>query len=130
VLDVTAPLGNIRIYLSFAGVPRPGEINQLIENQYQANVTLILATFDPATCNGDFKCEFLLGTPRAGGLENALDVKNSSFAATATAAEVPLPAALPLFATGIGALGALAWRRQRRTKVDISEGYTIRLQAP
>ena len=28
--------------------------------------------------------------------------------------EVPLPAALPLFATGLGALGLLTWRRKRK----------------
>jgi hypothetical protein len=28
--------------------------------------------------------------------------------------ETPLPAALPLFATGIGALGLLGWRRKRK----------------
>ena len=27
---------------------------------------------------------------------------------------VPVPAALPLFATGLGALGLLAWRRKRK----------------
>ncbi len=27
----------------------------------------------------------------------------------------PLPAALPLFATGLGALGLLGWRRKRKT---------------
>jgi hypothetical protein len=29
--------------------------------------------------------------------------------------EVPLPAALPLFATGLGALGLVGWRRKRKT---------------
>ena len=29
-------------------------------------------------------------------------------------AETPLPAALPLFATGLGALGLFGWRRKRR----------------
>jgi hypothetical protein len=28
--------------------------------------------------------------------------------------DVPLPAALPLFATGLGALGLLGWRRKKR----------------
>ena len=31
----------------------------------------------------------------------------------------PLPAALPLFATGLGALGLLGWRRKRRTVGDL-----------
>jgi hypothetical protein len=31
-------------------------------------------------------------------------------------AAVPLPAALPLFATGIGGLGMLGWRRKRRAQ--------------
>ena len=29
-------------------------------------------------------------------------------------AETPLPAALPLFATGLGALGLFGWRRKRK----------------
>ena len=31
-----------------------------------------------------------------------------------TFAETPLPAAFPLFATGLGALGLMAWRRKRK----------------
>jgi hypothetical protein len=33
------------------------------------------------------------------------------------AAETPLPTALPLFATGLGALGLLGWRRKRKQAV-------------
>jgi hypothetical protein len=33
---------------------------------------------------------------------------------TLTIAETPIPAALPLFATGLGALGLLGWRRRRK----------------
>ena len=32
----------------------------------------------------------------------------------------PLPAALPLFATGLGALGLLGWRRKRKAAADIA----------
>jgi hypothetical protein len=34
-----------------------------------------------------------------------------------TLTETPIPAALPLFATGLGALGLLGWRRKRRATV-------------
>jgi hypothetical protein len=33
-----------------------------------------------------------------------------------TAAATPLPAALPLFASGIGGLGLLSWRRKRKAQ--------------
>ena len=32
----------------------------------------------------------------------------------------PLPAALPLFATGLGALGLLGWRRKRKDAAAIA----------
>ena len=39
---------------------------------------------------------------------------DTTFTATAGVSAIPLPAALPLFATGIGALGLLGWRRKRK----------------
>jgi hypothetical protein len=39
---------------------------------------------------------------------------NISAATTLPTSETPLPAALPLFATGLGALGLLTWRRKRK----------------
>jgi hypothetical protein len=42
--------------------------------------------------------------------------------------EVPLPAAVPLFATGLGALGLLGWRRKRRAQTTTPcTGYFLTL---
>jgi hypothetical protein len=39
---------------------------------------------------------------------------------TADVQATPLPAALPLFATGLGALGLLGWRRKRKAQGALS----------
>jgi len=39
---------------------------------------------------------------------------NANLTSTSPVSDVPLPAALPLFATGLGALGLLGWRRKRK----------------
>ncbi len=58
--------------------------------------------------------EFTLDTspPR-----NQLLGPNEFVAAAPTISETPLPAALPLFATGLGAMGLFGWRRQRKNAV-------------
>ena len=40
----------------------------------------------------------------------------NDFGTNGTWSETPLPAALPLFATGIGGLGLLGWRRKRKAQ--------------
>lgn len=50
-------------------------------------------------CSGDDFFDFSLDTPAE---------------VTVNSAAVPLPAAFPLFATGLGALGLLGWRRKRK----------------
>ena len=42
---------------------------------------------------------------------------NTRGTVTFTLDTTPLPAALPLFATGLGALGVLGWRRKRKARV-------------
>jgi hypothetical protein len=37
-----------------------------------------------------------------------------------TISQTPLPAALPLFATGLGALGLLGWRRKRKNAAPLA----------
>jgi hypothetical protein len=46
------------------------------------------------------------------------DSPSQSNQATVTVNQTPLPAALPLFATGIGGLGLLGWRRKRKAQAD------------
>jgi hypothetical protein len=42
------------------------------------------------------------------------DVTDGAVSATSPTSATPIPAALPLFATGIGGLGLLGWRRRRK----------------
>ena len=38
---------------------------------------------------------------------------------TGSVSVTPIPAALPLFATGIGAMGLIGWRRKRRAQATV-----------
>jgi hypothetical protein len=46
-----------------------------------------------------------------------MDVRFTDLGDTAS---TPLPAVLPLFATGLGALGLLGWRRKRKNAAAIA----------
>jgi hypothetical protein len=63
-----------------------------------------LTTFSALSTNGD-----VTGT---GG--NGIDLLVYAGNSTPVPATVPLPTALPLFASGLGALGLLGWRRKRK----------------
>jgi len=57
--------------------------------------------------------------PSGAQVEDTVDVEGTGVVgATAT----PLPATLPLFATGLGALGLLGWRRKRSARALSSSG--------
>jgi hypothetical protein len=51
------------------------------------------------------------GTESSAGFVDRIQISDTPFGGVST---VPLPAALPLFATGLGALGLLGWRRKRK----------------
>jgi len=55
----------------------------------------------------------------AAGDTVVLDVNDPVVLDVNTVSTVPLPAALPLFATGLGALGLLGWRRKRKNTATI-----------
>jgi hypothetical protein len=86
---------------------------QVVEVPYDVSATS--ATSSSAYCN-DVPCPAGswsgLGTSGGGDLT---DVYTGYYYTTfLIAASSPLPAALPLFATGLGALGLLGWRRKRK----------------
>ena len=65
----------------------------------------------PSTINSGFSF------PTSVGALSINSAGDATFTAVVTPV-VPLPGALPLFATGLGALGLLAWRRKRKAAPD------------
>lgn len=63
----------------------------------------------------DFIIDASSGNPQHLTL-NSITINGTTFSASTT----PLPAALPLFATGLGALGLLGWRRKRKAAAVIA----------
>src|SRR5262249_57880343 len=68
----------------------------------QTSLTWQIAAIDPTACGP--------------GIGSCNSTSNPVY--TGTAMATPLPAALPLFATGLGALGLLGWRRKRKAAAD------------
>ncbi len=71
-----------------------------------------IVTYDFAQQDFDYG-HFLVGTDETYGV--VVDPVTNGVWTSATSA-TPLPAALPLFATGLGALGLLSWRRKRKAQ--------------
>jgi hypothetical protein len=81
---------------------------------FQGLWNLALGAFGPdemSLSNGTtpFDC----GQPCADFQDNIISQSGATFTPL-TGGATPLPAALPLFATGLGALGLLGWRRKRK----------------
>ena len=85
----------------------------------------LAANTDPAgfalislTSSGAAITAVTLTTPNAG--MNGWDFFVDTITITSTPTSViPLPATLPLFVTGLGALGLLGWRRKRKSRVSL-----------
>ena len=90
-----------------------------------------ILTFDfPSTSGGSFFIStpgatnafelFDAGVSSAGGLTvivSGSSMSGDAFTSNTIGTATPLPAALPLFATGLGAMGLLGWRRKRKAQV-------------
>ena len=72
---------------------------------------LIELALTTATCEPLFFCGSWIGDNSTGANETGVTLTYNF-----TPAPTPLPAALPLFATGLGALGLLGWRRKRKAQ--------------
>jgi hypothetical protein len=95
--DTSAFLGLLNAVLAFT-LDGPTGSSMLLDNIAFANLA-----------NGDFQTGNLSAwTAVASGLGSA--------GVEITVQETPLPATLPLFATGLGVMGLLGWRRRRRAQ--------------
>lgn len=82
----------------------------------ESTTCVVDVSFSPTT-SGSFSdaltfsgLEFSLTTGLSGGVADAF----VNLSGTGVPAATPLPAGLPLFATGLGALGLLGWYRKRK----------------
>lgn len=109
--DATSPAASVTVTVSTIG--GLGEYAPGDPNIFTVSFgTITAAQFDSLV--GTF--ELILTT--SDGVLVDHGTQNSLHGAISYSATTPLPAALPLFATGLGALGLLGWRRKRRALAD------------
>jgi hypothetical protein len=79
--------------------------------------SLVLFVIPAAAFGASNEFEVLVQNDPCGGCLNPTGLLVST---DADVSPVPLPAALPLFASGVGALGLLGWRRKKRKPVPLA----------
>src|SRR5262245_9430205 len=102
----------INVYLTFAGGPPADDLAQG-QSKYNGAIADVFAAHDPVVCGIDLSCQALVLQERSDAIDEVNQAFADTFYATATA-QTPLPAAFPLFAGGLGALGLLGWRRKKK----------------
>jgi len=94
-----------------------GSVQSVTSSGTASSAAVVAAFTGLGTFPADFHYQSVCGAGIATcgtGWSGSLDI-TYNFTPSA-AAETPLPAALPLFATGLGALGLLGWRRKRKAQ--------------
>jgi hypothetical protein len=82
----------------------------IVGDEYQVVMTASIGNIDNHALEGGAFVDPHFDTPVGYTLDISPDIGNAPLSST------PLPAALPLFATGIGGLGLLGWRRKRNAQ--------------
>jgi hypothetical protein len=91
-----------------------------LDNEIITAVSLLSGSLGGAATSVTFNGTDAIFTWTTGTNYNAIGGNSVVFNVTTTGpAAVPLPAALPLFATGLGALGLLGWWRKRKTQAVV-----------
>lgn len=83
----------------------------------QGNWPTATLAFGSATTFDNVVVHYLLPPPTGGDWGPIFAVDNMSVTSASSPPAVPVPGALPLFATGLGVMGMLGWRRKRTTAV-------------
>jgi len=124
-LNAVAPLGfNVAIDVNTAQNGETLQLFQVIVNGVVRDSFTGPAPIGNPTNNGNGFADFTLNTvaPFAATDQvlfhavwnNASDGGESFFIVPAGVSQIPIPGALPLFATGLGGLGLLTWRRKKK----------------
>jgi hypothetical protein len=124
-IDVVAYAGNNLEDISDYSEPSLGTVGQFstaglgVGNTISFDITSI---FNAAIANGDTSLGIRLqiaGTPNGGAYTFDLFRLTSDNQSTVDLGQVPVPAALPLFASSLGAMGFLAHRRKRKAQAKV-----------
>ena len=95
-------------------------LSSFLYNPANDNLVLTVKTFDGAAVGSDASKWLFLDSDKNAGTTNArfssfsIDFNQGLVTGFNDPAPTPLPAALPLFASGAGLIGFLGWRRKRK----------------
>ena len=115
LVNFTANLDvNATIFLTVIGTGN-GSVQNVTSTATASSAAVVAAFTGLGTFPADFHYQSACGPGIATcgtGWSGSLGITYNFI--PSTAAETPLPAALPLFVTGLGALGLLGWRRKQK----------------
>jgi uncharacterized protein YndB with AHSA1/START domain len=112
--NITGPGETLSDTLSITVAPTGPGVNTSVTVDFFSNVEGG-AALTPLSCTTVFPTACISASIAETGASQTVNAGLADLIVSfASDVEVPLPAALPLFASGLGALGLLGWRRKRK----------------